>query len=153
MGLLPAILPIKAAFSAISTLAHAARPAHGRFAAHLRDSVEARFMARFDADKNGTVTPGEFPGSRGVFGQWDRDGDGAVTIGEAHLALTRISESARARAAAQAGWDLRDADRNGLLTCAESGLSKSEWSAIDTDADGMLGHREWIAVRGTNEGR
>ncbi len=153
MGLLPGIVPVKAAFSAVSALVRAARPGRGDFAGQLRESVEARFMAHFDADKNGTVTPDEFPGEPASFRRWDRNGDGGVTSAEARLEMTLISDAARARKAAQESWDLHDADRDGRLTRAEAGLTKKELSALDTDADGTLGTREWFAARGLKEGQ
>ena len=62
MGLLSAILPVKAAVGAVSTIANAIRPRSGAdFAAALEETLGQRFTNRWDADKNGTVTPDEFP--------------------------------------------------------------------------------------------
>lgn len=100
MSFLPAIGPVKTASSVATPLAHIAAPAQGAFAAQLRELLQAGFMARFDADKNGTVTPDEFRGSVAAFRRLDANSDGVITRAEVGQALARIADSAHAHDAA-----------------------------------------------------
>ena len=152
MSLLSAILPVKAALGAVSTIARAVRPGHNAdFAATLEESLGVRFTNRWDADKNGTVTPDEFPGKHDEFARWDLNTDGSISAAEAHIALLKLDESRRMQAAADESWALYDADQSGGLTATEAGLPQIEFGAIDTNQDGLLDKREWSAANGLTE--
>ncbi len=152
MSLLSAILPVKAALGAVSMIARAVRPGpNADFSAALHESIGERFKNRWDSDKNGTVSPDEFPGKPELFAQWDRNTDGSISAAEAHLALTKLAESRRAHAAADESWALYDSDRSGGLTATETGLPKNEFGALDTNSDGQLNRNEWFAARGLTE--
>ncbi len=152
MSLLPAILPVQAALGAVSTIARALRPGRSAdFAAALRESLGQRFTDRWDLDKNGTVTPDEFPGKPALFAQWDKNANNSISAAEANAALGQLSQARRAHAAAEESWALYDSDRSGGLTPAEAGLPQTEFSPLDADRDGLLSRREWFAARGFAE--
>lgn len=149
MSLLSAILPIKAAAGAVSAVARALRPDSGAdFSQALREARGTTFVNRWDADKNGTISPDEFPGKTELFTKWDSNGDGALDQAEAHLALTKLSETARHIAAAQERWDLLDSNGDDLLSRSESGLSEKGFAPIDTNGDGSVSRSEWMAAYG-----
>jgi len=149
MSLLSAILPVQAAVGAVSTIARALRPGAGAdFTEALRQSMGQKFTNRFDADKNGTVSPNEFPGKPELFAQWDQDSNGSISAAEAHAALTQLAETQRIKAAGREDWALYDSDHSGSLTQAEAGLPQKEFRPLDTDRDGFLSRNEWLSARG-----
>lgn len=149
MSLLSAILPINAALGVVSTIARAVRPGSGTgFSAALRESLGEQFTNRWDSDKNGTVSPGEFPGKPELFAQWDRNADGLISAAEAHATLNQLVQARRIEAAARKDWALYDFDRSGGLTPPEAGLPQNEFGGLDTNGDGLLNRSEWFAARG-----
>jgi len=149
MGLLSAITPVGAAIGAVSTIARALRPGPSAdFSAALRETLGERFTHHWDADKNGTVSPDEFPGSPQLFARWDLNADGSIAAAEAHTALLQVAEQRRAQSAAAEQWALYDADRDDTLTATETGLPQNEFSKLDANSDGVLDRREWLAARG-----
>lgn len=149
MSLLSAILPIKAAAGAVSAVARALRPdPRSDFSAALQEARGATFVNRWDADKNGTISPDEFPGKTELFAQWDSNGDGALDQAEAHLALTKLSETARHLAAAQERWNLLDSNGDDLLSKSESGLVHQDYEKMDTNGDGSVSRSEWMTAYG-----
>jgi len=149
MSLLAAILPIKAAASAVTAVAQALRPnPKADFSAALEEARGKTFVNRWDADKNGTISPDEFPGKTELFAQWDSNGDGVLNQAEAHIALTKLSETAQHTAAAQERWNLLDSNGDDLLSQHESGVRADDFSALDADGDGLVSRSEWMAAYG-----
>lgn len=153
MSLLAAILPAKAALGAVSTLARVLRPNQSKadFSAALEQARGTAFVNRWDADKNGTISPDEFPGKTELFAQWDSNGDGTLNPAEAHIALTNLSETARHTAAAQERWNLLDSNGDDLLSQTESGVHGNEFATMDTDGDGSVSRAEWMAAYGIRD--
>ncbi len=152
MSLLAALLPAKAAIGAVNTLARALRPSpKADFSAALEQARGQAFVNRWDADKNGTISPDEFPGKTELFQQWDSNSDGVLNPAEAHLALTELSETARHTAAAQERWNLLDSNGDDLLSQTESGLRDVEFSSMDADRDGSVSRNEWMSAYGIRD--
>jgi hypothetical protein len=149
MSLLSAILPVKAAVGAVNVLASALRPGpRADFSAALAEARGTDFIGKWDADKNGTISPDEFPGKTQVFAQWDRNGDGVLNAAEAHLALTKLSDASKQRAAADERWNLLDSNGDDVLALSESGMQPREFGAIDANADGEVSRAEWLRAHG-----
>lgn len=149
MSLLSAILPVKAAAGAVSAVARALRPnSTADFSAALQEARGTAFVNRWDADKNGTISPDEFPGKTELFAKWDSNGDGTLDEAEAHLALTKLSETARHLAAAQERWNLLDSNGDDLLSQGESGMVRPDFDKMDADGDGLVSRSEWMAAYG-----
>src|SRR5262245_11625131 len=80
-----------------------------------------RFRSRFDANKDGRVTPKEFTGPPELFAVLDRDGDGVITADD----MDWSDNSTYMRQLSLAQQLLRRADSDG-----NKKLSKEEWAGL-----------------------
>lgn len=104
-------------------------------------------LRRFDRNRDGQVTPEEFPGGEKAFAELDLDGDGVLT--ERDAAPPRVDAPGSAspapapetaeQAAARAEL-LRTLDKNkdGKVDRSEFSGSDEEWRQLDRNADGWL---------------
>lgn len=134
-------------------------------------------MEELDADDDGSLSAGESQLSESAFAALDKNGDGAVTNRELRAGLrskrdelidlmnsetggeTGTDETpapagpTAEQAAAVAGLlvEKGDADGDGALSAAETGLADNVFTSLDTDGDGLLssGELSSAALAGT----
>ncbi|EGY26986.1 EF hand family protein [Desulfovibrio sp. A2] len=136
----------------------------GRATARLAKAM----MEELDADDDGSLSATESPLSEAAFAALDEDGDGAVTTRELRAGLrskrdelidlmraesegetgTGETPDAAGPTAEQAGAvaglliEKGDADGDGALSAAETGLAGDVFTSLDTDGDGLLSSGE-----------
>lgn len=125
-------------------------------------------MAELDADDDGSLSATESPLSEAAFAALDEDGDGAVTTRELRAGLRskrdELIDLMRAEAQGETGTgetpdavgptaeqagavaglliEKGDADGDGALSAAETGLAGDVFTGLDTDGDGLLSSGE-----------
>lgn len=145
----------------------------GRATARLASAM----MEELDADDDGSLSATESPLSEAAFAALDEDGDGAVTTRELRAGLRskrdELIDLMRAEAEGETGTDETpeatgptaeqagavaglllekgDADGDGALSAAETGLAGDVFTSLDTDGDGLLssGELSTAALAGT----
>ncbi|MBE7557490.1 hypothetical protein HS125_00500 [bacterium] len=91
-----------------------------------------RSVARWDADKDGRITRGEFTGPATMWEFLDRNGDGEVTAEEIREAQAAFRTMARQRS-----MEL-DTDRDGRISRQEFKGGDEEWKLMDRNRDGYI---------------
>ncbi len=104
-------------------------------------------LRRFDRNRDGQVTPDEFPGGEKAFAELDLDGDGVLTERDAAPPRVANPEPAppapapqTAEQAAARAERLRTLDKNkdGRVDRSEFSGSDEEWRQLDRNGDGWL---------------
>jgi Ca2+-binding EF-hand superfamily protein len=124
---------------------------------HGKDPAEraAMMMARFDADKDGSLTAaelGEHPHMAEKFAELDADKDGKLSTTE--LAAMKHGKDPAERAAKMMARF--DADKDGSLTAAELAEHPhmaEQFAEVDTDKDGKLSVAELTAFKASHPGK
>lgn len=131
----------------LAVAAFAALPA--RADGTLEENV-VKFFDRFDADKDGVVTPSEFDDAK-MFARFDANGDGKITRDDFKPLETppkdppKQDPPATATPPVDAGAELlrkHDANKDGALSREEMAANPRVFHALDKNADGVVDQAE-----------
>lgn len=110
-----------------------------------RRRVNPEMLRRFDRDRDGKVTPEEFPGDEAAFAALDADGDGVLTERDAAAGPAQPAAPPAPPPPAESAppalperWRALDRNQDGHVDRAEFPGSDEEWRRLDRDGDGRL---------------
>jgi Ca2+-binding EF-hand superfamily protein len=116
----------------------------GQFSAMTLEEITSQIISENDTDGDGALSLEEGGIPEDKFSEADADGDGVVTQAE----LQADMEAQRSEHIA-AIFSEKDEDEDGGLSSEELGVSEEEFSALDTNEDGVVSQAELEAAYGT----